>query len=144
MIDAFLEKHMTPTERVHALLQEAMDSDIHGPRIRSILAEIDEYVRDKPVDYTGPDPTVRCAYGPCTNHLRRADIAWPQFCSKAHRDRGAYECCRANVPALSLTRPDGTTWECPECDRSWMWYTEEAEGSAWFPVEVGDLKDLRA
>lgn len=76
----------TSTDKVRALLQEAMDSDIYGPRIREILAEIDEYVRDKPVNYTGPDPVVRCAYQPCTNHLRRSDFPGPQWCSKTHRE----------------------------------------------------------
>lgn len=85
LLDAFIGRHMSSTERVQALLQEAMDSDLHGPRIREILVEIDDHIQDKPTNYTGPDPIVRCAYEPCTNHLRRSEFPGPQWCSQAHR-----------------------------------------------------------
>jgi hypothetical protein len=37
------------------------------------------------LNYSGPDPSVECAYPPCTNRLRKADFDGPQWCSKAHR-----------------------------------------------------------
>lgn len=45
----------------------------------------DEY--DPSENYTGPDPTVKCAYQPCPNHLRRSwTYPEPQWCSKRHRE----------------------------------------------------------
>lgn len=46
----------------------------------------------------------------------------------------ARECCVASLPLLSLTRPDGDTFTCPSCDKSWAWYDDEAEGGGWWPV----------
>lgn len=38
------------------------------------------------INYEGPDPSVECAFPPCTNRLRRSDVGGDQWCSKAHRN----------------------------------------------------------
>ncbi len=46
----------------------------------------DEHRREAaPVNYGGHDPSVECAYPPCSNRLRRSDLPGPQWCSKEHR-----------------------------------------------------------
>jgi hypothetical protein len=45
-------------------------------------------------------------------------------------------CCEANVPKLSFTRPNGESWQCPACQQWWVWGDDEAEGGAWWPLEV--------
>lgn len=38
------------------------------------------------LNYAGPDPSVECAYAPCSNRLRRPEDGGEQWCSKAHRE----------------------------------------------------------
>lgn len=48
---------------------------------------VDQEKARRGINYEGPDPSVECAYGPCTNRLRRTEFAdGPQWCSKAHRE----------------------------------------------------------
>lgn len=39
------------------------------------------------LNYTGPEPSVECAYPPCNNRLRYSEVGL-QYCSKAHREAG--------------------------------------------------------
>jgi len=57
--------------------------------LSAALADYDEVVEqqeDEQENYTGPDPVVKCAYQPCTNHLRRSAYGGPQWCSITHRE----------------------------------------------------------
>lgn len=48
-----------------------------------------EEAKDWPgINYLGPDPSVQCAWPPCTNLLRRSGGGGPQWCSEEHRERG--------------------------------------------------------
>lgn len=38
------------------------------------------------VNYTGPGPTVKCGYPPCTNRLSQSPHGGPQWCSHQHRE----------------------------------------------------------
>lgn len=46
-------------------------------------------------------------------------------------ERTPNPCCEANVPRLSLTRPDGEEWTCHLCGDRWVYVIEESEGSMW-------------
>jgi hypothetical protein len=54
------------------------------------------------VNYTGPQPSVPCAYQPCTNRLLLKAGWGPQFCSEEHRSLGV----------ASPAHPEAE----PECD----------------------------
>lgn len=45
----------------------------------------------------------------------------------------AHQCCRDRVPSV-VGQSDGTKWVCPDCGKKWIVETDEAEGSAWWPV----------
>lgn len=67
-------------EKVDVLVQE------HGwTAVWAVLA--DHLAAAEGVNYDGPDPSVKCAYRPCTNRLRRADPfhGESQWCSPEHR-----------------------------------------------------------
>jgi hypothetical protein len=60
------------------------------PPYRTIVADPPWLYQKRPVelpspDYTGPDPSVECAYAGCVRRLRRSDLGGPQWCSKECR-----------------------------------------------------------
>ena len=48
--------------------------------------------------------------------------------------------CADSAPAWYLYsghRQPGDQWTCPDCGKAYEFVNDEAEGSAWWPVEAG-------
>lgn len=51
------------------------------------MPENTEHLAPRGINYDGPDPSVECGYGPCSNRLRQFEVVGygPQWCSPEHR-----------------------------------------------------------
>lgn len=48
------------------------------------------------------------------------------------------DCCKQNIASVRtpFSYVEPPSWTCPTCGRRFVWDDDEAEGGAWYPVDL--------